>query len=228
MVEVARPPSGVLERGLFLLSFFTQQKPSLHLKELAELSGLDKATTLRALKVLTEWNYLKKHPNGAYSPGPANLRMAALYRQSTNFVRRIETVIGSISGQVGQTTSFFVRSGENRVCIARDHVYRDFRYYIEVGASVPLSGRGAASQLLLAYTDAESEAHLCTKSAGRYISRGERNRHLASVAVPVFEMDGQFLGALTITGMALDLDDETLIGFARLAQAELTKAGFAV
>lgn len=221
------PPSGVLERGLYLLSFFTQQQPSLHLKELAELSGLDKATTLRALKILTAWNYLKKRPNGAYSPGPANLRMAALYRQSTNFVRRIEAVIGSLSGQVGQTTSFFVRSGENRVCIARDQVYRDFSYYIEVGASVPLSGGGAASQLLLAYTEAQNEAHECIRSAGRYISRGERNRHLASVAVPVFEMDGQFLGALTITGMALDLDDETLTGFAQLAKTELTNAGFA-
>lgn len=220
------PPSGVLERGLYLLSFFTQQEPVLQLKELAKLSGLDKATTLRALKTLTEWNYLEKHPDGAYSPGPASLRMAALYRQTTNFVRRIESAIVAISDKIGQTTSFFVRSGEERVCIARDNVHRDFRYFIEVGASVPLSGGGAASRLLVAYTAPDTPEYARIRSAGLYISRGERNKHLASVAVPVFEIDGQFLGAVTITGMALDLDDETLRGFSRVAIDELARIGF--
>lgn len=227
MTERETPPSGVLERGLYLLSFFTQQQPILQLRELAALSGLDKATTLRALKILTQWNYLEKRPDGSYSPGPASLRMAALYRQTTSYVRRVEMAITLISGQVGQTTSFFVRSGDDRVCIARDNVYRDFRYYIEVGASVPLSGGGAASQLLLAYTEAATEAHLSVRKQGYYISRGERNRHLASLAVPVFEIDGMFLGAITITGMALDLNDEALIKFAHLARTELSKVGFA-
>ncbi|MBO0906190.1 IclR family transcriptional regulator [Jiella sonneratiae] len=222
------PPTGVLERGLLLLSLFTQQTPVLQLKDLSAASGLDKATILRALKTLVAWGYLEKRPDGSYSPGPANLRMAAIYRQTSNFVRRIEGAIVSISDAIGQTTSFFVRSNGERVCLARDNVHRDFRYFIEVGATVPLADGGAAARLLLAYTDPDSPAHAKIRSEARYISRGERNRHLASVAVPVFEGDGTFLGTLTITGMAADLDDETLLRFSRIAADELARVGLSV
>ncbi|SKA38044.1 transcriptional regulator, IclR family [Consotaella salsifontis] len=223
--SAVRPPSGVLERGLFLLSLFTQQHPVRQLRELSAESGLDKATTLRALKTLVAWGYLEKRLDGAYSPGPANLRMAAIFRQTSNFVHRIESAIVATSGQVGQTTSFFVRSNSERVCLARDNIHRDFRYFIEVGASVPLKDGGAAAQLLMAYTEPETPERAKIKAAARYISRGERNRHLASVAIPVFEGDRAFLGTLTITGMAADLDDETLIRFSGMASEELARVG---
>ena len=220
-----KPPSGVLERGLYLMSFFTQSRPVMGLSELAGLAGLDRATTLRALRTLVAYGYLERRPDGAYSPGPANLRMAAIFKQSSNFVRRLEGPIMAISGAIGQTTSFFVRSGTERVCLARDNVHRDFRYYIEVGASVGLQEGGAAAQLLLAYTEPNRPGAAKVRQEGRYISRGERNRHLAAGAVPVFEGDGTFLGALTITGMGADLDDATLIRFASLAGREVASVG---
>lgn len=220
------PPTGVLERALYLLSFFTQERPYLQLHEITSLSGLDKATVLRALKTLVAWEYLEKRPNGAYTPGPAHLRMAAIFRQTSNFVQRLEGPIMTISDRIGQTTSFFVRSGEDRVCLARDNVHRDFRYYIEIGASVPLKDGGAAAKMLLAWTDPKTEADRQTKARGLYISRGERNRHLASIAVPLLERDGNFLGVVTITGMAVDLDDEMLLGFADIVAEEMSRAGF--
>lgn len=222
----AAPPTGVLDRALYLLSFFSQDRPYLQLNEIASLSGLDKATALRALKIMVAWEYLIKRPDGAYTPGPAHLRMAAIFRQSSNFVQRLEGPIMTISARIGQTTSFFVRSGADRVCLARDNVHRDFRYYIEIGASVPLQDGGAAAQMLLAWTDPQNEAAHRTKERGYYISRGERNRHLASIAIPVSERDGQFLGVVTITGMAVDLDDATLIEFAGIVASEVARAGF--
>jgi len=225
LTKTANPPSGVLERGLHLLDCFTQDQPRLQLRELAEISGLDKATALRALKTLVEYNYLQKSADGYYSPGPMNLRLAALFRRTSNMVSRLEDPIQAISTRVNHTTSFFVRSNDDRMCLARDHAVRDFRYFIEVGASVSMKQGGAAAKVLEAFTDPENEVNARTRRNGYYISRGERNRHLASVGIPVFEGDGSFLGAIAITGMAVDLADEMLLDFARIAAEELSKVG---
>ncbi|SFJ43011.1 IclR family transcriptional regulator [Celeribacter neptunius] len=223
-----KPPSGVLDRGMLLLSLFSMERKRLQLRELAELSGLDKATALRLLKVLVKWGFLEKNGDGAYSPGPANLRLSSIFKATSNFISRIEPPVARISARVEQTTSFFIRSGNERTCLARDHAYQDFRYFIDVGGSVSLDEGGAAAQLLFAYTEAETPAYAATKARGYYISRGERNKHFASIAFPLFESDGSFLGAVTITGMAVDLDNETLISFRDIAHAEMAMAGFEV
>lgn len=219
-------PSGVLERALWLMSQFSMERRRLQLRELAELSGLDKATALRALRTLVEWGYLERSADGTYSPGPANLRMASIFKATSNFISRLEIPIASISKRVKQTTSFFVRSNEERICLARDHAFQDFRYFIEVGGSVPLAEGGAAAQLLLAFTGPDNERRAKTRVDGYYISRGERNRHFASVAVPLFESDGTFLGAVTITGLSIDLSDKDLIGFTDIVRREVATAGF--
>ncbi|WP_181408050.1 IclR family transcriptional regulator [Pararhizobium mangrovi] len=221
------PPSGVLERGLFLMSLFSMERPRLQLRDLAQLSGLDKATTLRALRTLAKWGYLERTPEGAYSPGPVNLRLASIFKATSNFIARLEAPISAISGRANQTASFFVRSRDDRVCLVRDHAFQDFRYFIEVGGTVKLSEGGAAAQLLLAYTEPEDDdARAAIRQAGHYISRGERNRHFASIAVPLFESDRSFLGAVTITGMAVDLDDEMLLGFKAMIGEEVAAASF--
>ncbi|MFV0386074.1 IclR family transcriptional regulator [Paracoccus sp. (in: a-proteobacteria)] len=225
-MTTTRPPSGVLDRGLLLLSQFSMERKKLQLKELADLSGLDKATASRLLKVLVTWGYLARNPDGSYAPGPANLRLASIFRATSNTIARIEGPIARISEAVGQTTAFFVRSGGERICLARDHAYQDFRYFIEVGGSVSLEEGGAAAELLRAFTGDEGEQHDRTRAQGYYISRGERNRHFASIALPVFESDGQFLGALAITGLGADLDNECLLGFREVSGGELQMAGF--
>ncbi|MBL1437748.1 MAG: helix-turn-helix domain-containing protein [Rhodobacteraceae bacterium] len=226
MTEIKKNPIGVLERGLLLLSCFTQQSPRLQLRELSALSGLDKATALRALKTLVIWGYLEKSPDGAYSPGPSNLRMAAIFKTTSNFVSRLEAPIGNISRRVELTTSFFVRSNNDRVCLARDFSHQDFRYFIDVGASVPFSEGGAAAKILLAHTEPENAESAKIIEDGFYISRGELNKHFASVATPLFETDGSFLGAITITGMTVDLDDHTLKGFTKIIREEMASMGF--
>ena len=70
---------------------------------------------------------------------------------------------------------------------------------------------GASAHVLLAFSDAETAggklASAKTAKAkavqerGHYISLGERDPHVASVAVPVFDLAGHFKGALAISGL---------------------------
>jgi DNA-binding IclR family transcriptional regulator len=226
MTPTSKPPSGVLERGLYLLECFTQRNPHQHLRDLSARTGLDKATTLRALKTLVEYGYLQKNADGSYSPGPSNLRLAALFRVTSNVILRLETPVQQISLRTGLTTSFFVRSNDDRLCLVRDQARRDFRYYVEVGASVPMQEGGAAAGVLKAFTGPDSARNKKTRSDGFYISMGERNKHFASIGVPLFESDGIFLGSIAITGLAADLTTEHLISFVSIVCEEVAKSGF--
>lgn len=226
MSETRKAPTGVLERGLLLLSCFSQAEPRLRLRELAAKTGLDKATTLRALKTLVAWSFLEKGLDGSYSPGPANLRLAAIFKETSNFITRLEAPIANISSTVKLTTSFFIRSNEERICLVRDNAYQDYRRFIAVGASVSLSEGGAAAEILLAFTDPDCPKYERIRRDGYYISHGDRNKQFLSIAVPLFESDGTFLGAVSITGMAGDLDDPTMIGFLDVIAKEVASAGF--
>lgn len=224
----AKPPAGVLERGLRLLACFTQDHPRQQLKDLAARTGLDKATALRALKTLVEYGYLQRNADGTYSPGPANLRLAALFRATSNIISRLEGPIQQISQRTRLTSSFFVRSNDDRLCLVRDQARRDFRFYVEVGASVPMREGGAAARVLEAFTGPDNALNARIRSEGFYISHGERNKHFASIGISLFENDGSFLGAIAITGMAIDLTDEQLLSFVPIVAEETGRSGFLI
>jgi hypothetical protein len=65
------------------------------------------------------------------------------------------------------------------------------------GAELPLD-RGAGGHILTAYTTGSSEFYENVRTAGFYISMGERNPQAAAVAVPVFGVQHQFMGALGV------------------------------
>lgn len=222
-VKQAAAPTGVLERGLHLMNCFSLESPRLQLREIALKSGLDKATTLRALKTLVAYNFLERNEEGYYWPGPANLRLAAIFRGTSNVVTRLERPIERIALETGQAAALFIRSGDQRVCLIRDRQRRDFRYFVDVGASVPMSAGGAAAHVLSAYSDftLEPEKAEFVRENGYYISRGEKNKHLVSAAVPVFEADREFIGAAAITALRSAVSDEDIHAYISIVKREI-------
>jgi DNA-binding IclR family transcriptional regulator len=223
---VPTAPTGVLDRGLHLLNCFSLAKPRLQLREMAAQSGLDKATTLRALKSLVSYGFLERNEDGQYSPGPATLRLAAIFRSTSNVVTRLERPIERVALETGQAAAFFIRSGDQRVCLIRDRQNRDFRYFVEVGASVPMSAGGAAAHVLAAYSNFELDAVKIefVREHNYYISRGEKNEHLVSVAVPVFEADGEFVGAAAITALRSTVTEDDIERCIAIARREIALA----
>lgn len=105
---------------------------------------------------------------------------------------------------------------------------QDFRYFIEVGASVPIEKGGAAAKIILSHAEEKGTTYEGIRLKGYYISRGQRHRHFASISVPLFESDGKFLGLVTITGMAIDLTDQDLESFIPIIRNEVAIAGFSI
>lgn len=200
--EGRKPPVGVLERGIAILESFSQDRLRLSLRELAELTGLDKATLLRLLGVLVRARMVARLDSGQYAPGPALLHMGMLYRSTFDLGARLQPVLREVMLHTGETVAFYVRSGEERVCLYRENTLKEVRHHVEPGTRVPLSAGGASAHILLYFTGGETPRADQIAHDGYVITRSERVPEMASIAVPVFESEGSFLGSLVVMGLA--------------------------
>lgn len=198
----AHPPSGVLERGICILECFREDRLRLPLRDLAELTGLDKATLLRLLAVLQRSRLVQRDDSGSYAPGPALLHMGMLYRRTFDLGSRLQPVLLQVMRETGETVAFYVRSGDERVCLYRENSANEVRHHVEVGNRIPLSAGGSSAHVLKAFTGGTTPQIAAIQRLGYAITRAERVPQMASVALPVFEGDGNFLGALVVIGLA--------------------------
>jgi DNA-binding IclR family transcriptional regulator len=196
------PPSGVLERGIAVLECFSEERLRLALRDLAEMTGLDKATLLRLLAVLQRARMVQRDEAGQYAPGPALLRLGMLYRRTFDLGSRLQPVLREVMQQTGETVAFYVRSGDERVCLYRENSVNEVRHHVDIGNRLALTAGGASAHVLLAHTGGNTPQLADIVRKGYAIARGERVAQMASVSVPVFEGDGSFLGALVVIGLA--------------------------
>lgn len=198
-----------VERALKLLEAFADGTPQLSLAELAARSGFYKSTILRLARSLERFGYLTRDVDGRYRLGPTPARLGALYLDRGDRGALIRPVLRRLRDASAQTASFYVRNGNTRTCLYRENSEREIRHHLEEGARLPLA-LGAAGKVLLAYgeapkgsppSDAPGRALQQLRRDGYAVSRGERDPHIAAVAVPLFDAAGAFLGALCLSGL---------------------------
>ncbi|MCZ2495182.1 helix-turn-helix domain-containing protein [Xylophilus sp. Kf1] len=220
------PPSGVLERGLCILECFTEDRLRLPLRDIAEATGLDKATLLRLLGVLVRARMVQRADNGCYSPGPALLRMGMLYRRTFDVGSRLQPALQRVMQQTGETTAFYVRDGDERICLYRENSSAEVRHHVEVGARIPLTAGGSSSHVLRAFTGGQTPQADAILRDGYAMTREERVPQIASVALPVFDGDGSFLGALVVIGIAPRQNAQAQRKAVQVAREALAQQGF--
>lgn len=220
------PPVGVLERGITVLEAFSEERLRLSLRELAEHTGLDKATLLRLLGVLVKARMLQRSESGQYSPGPALLHLGMLYRDSFDLGSRLQPVLHAVMQRTGETTAFYVRSGEDRVCLYREITHNEVRHHVEPGTRRHLASGGASAHILLYYTGSPTPHSKQIEEKGFVLTRAERVPEMASIALPVFEGDGSFLGALVVIGLASRHPEEAQLAGVAYAREQLALLGF--
>ena len=222
----ARPPVGVLDRALLVLGCFDAEQPSLPLRDIAARTRLDKATVLRILGSFTINGYVQRLDDGRYAPGPAVLRLASVYSAVSDVNARMTLVLRRVVEQTRESAAFYTRNGNDRICVARTNARRAIRYHVEIGHGVELAKGGAAAHVLLAYTGGSTQRAAELLRQGYVCTAAEREPELASVAVPVFESDGSFLGALVVSCPLTRQSDEVWSRARAAAAVELGLHGF--
>ena len=225
---VASETSGVavLDRAFALLGAFGSHDDALTLTELSRRTGLYKSTVLRLLAALEHGGFIRKVPDGQYAIGPEPLRLATIYQRSFRLGDVVEKILEALSAATGETASYYVRSGADRIAVFRVEPARAVRASVAVGQAYPV-GQGASGKVLLAFTEPAGGEHQRIRQRLWAVSYGERDPETASVAAPVFAITG-FQGALTLSGPRDRLSQpDTMLGACRQllnAAAEGTRA----
>jgi DNA-binding IclR family transcriptional regulator len=221
-----KPPIGVLERGIAILDCFRHDRLRLSLRDFAQLTGLDKATLLRLLGVLVKARMVIRLENGQYAPGPATLHLGMLYRNAFDLGSRLQPVLHAVMLRTGETVAFYVRTGAERVCLLRENTLQEVRHHVEPGTRLPLSAGGASAHILLHYTGDPTPHAPEIVEHGFVITRAERVPEMASIAVPVFEAEGTFLGSLVVMGLASRQSVEAQLQGVAFVREQLQAQGF--
>jgi DNA-binding IclR family transcriptional regulator len=189
-----------VERALAVLDAFRADRPTMTLGEIAAATGFYKSTILRLAASLERCGYLVREENGVFRLGPTLWRLGSIYRAGFNLGGTIRPELRRLVEASGETASFYVREGRSRVCLFRHNSPQSARHHLDEGAELPLNA-GASAHVLVAFSDGRGSQSKAVQQRGYCISLGERDPQVAAVAVPVFDLGGQFRGALAISGL---------------------------
>lgn len=188
-----------VERALSILEAWSQENRPLTLNELAQRTGYYRSTILRLAASLQRFGYLQRDAEGYFRLGPSLFRLGALYQQSFNLADHVRPMLARLVDETGETSSFYVRDGDKRICLLRHHSPRIFRHHLEEGAELSLD-RGASAHILMAFSDEPGAFYDAVRAQGFFISEGERDPETLAVAVPVLGPHRRLIGAMGVVG----------------------------
>ena len=189
------------------------------LSDLAEHAGLGPSTALRLILSLERCGALvRDRETREYAIGPWLLGLAATTVRSHPFTAEVHRTLGELCETTGETASYWIVNEHERVCVDRVLSRHALSSTIHIGARLPLH-IGAAGRALVAFLpDDERQAVLDAiesedidvdvladsldqvREQGYAVSVEEREKGLASVAVPIPDQKGGLVGAVSATG----------------------------
>lgn len=190
-----------VERALRVLDVFRKGRSSLSLAEIVSATGLLKTTVFRLLLTLENTGYLVRLPDGRFQLGAVFMQFGAAYREAFRLQDHILPVMQRLAEITGESASFYVREGEQRLCLLRVDSKQPVRDVVPPGTILPIDDT-AASQILREYRDVKNPSAFiekdCCELIKATVGKGTTPQ-VASVSAPVFGVDG-LLGALSLSG----------------------------
>lgn len=207
-----------VEKAMSILSAFSSQRRRMSLAELAEETGLHKSTVLRQANSMQLYGFLTRDADGRYGIGASVWRLGLLFRQDYQNGATIRPVLRDLVEKTGETASFYVRAGEERVCLYRENSPNLIRYHLEEGMRLPMD-RGSVAMVLRRCAGEPVPHALEFTAAGSVNLAGGRNPNISSVATPVFSADGQLMGVLAVSGLSIRFDAPKRLAALSLVEA---------
>ena len=192
-----------VDRALSILEAFSDKDESLSLAELAVRTGLYKSTILRLIQSLQRFSYITRATDGGYLIGPGVWRVGALFIRGLRIEERLMPILIELADQAGESVSFYIPVTNPpppaRICLLRVDSPHEVRHNVRKGDRLSLDvgagGRVIRAFLLPVYPEDDGirETHVCT-------TWGSRNPEVWGIAAPVFGMDNELVGSLSLSG----------------------------
>ncbi|WP_433702092.1 IclR family transcriptional regulator [Nocardiopsis sp. CA-288880] len=236
-------------RACRLLECFTHERPALTLGELAERTGLNKATTHRLLATLVQAGWVSQRADGAYKVNMRLFAVGSVALAELNLRDEAAPLLRDLSARFGHTAYLMVPSEDGAVCIDLVEGAGPLTVkQITVGSVLPFH-TAAGPMTMLAHSSALRERWL-SRPLRRYtphtltdaeVLRGELKKiasegytvsdedflqDVGAVAAPVFDSSGGLAATVSLGGPATHFRGTGLVGViaaVREAAAELSR-----
>jgi DNA-binding IclR family transcriptional regulator len=185
------------DRALTVLSAFRKGDRALSLAELAVRTGLVKSTIMRLAVSLEAHGYLTRTGDGEYRLDAEVLRLGTIYTQSFRLEGHVVPVLEELVARTGETAAFYVRRGEQRLCLFRADSPHLLRMHVRVGDALPLDN-SAIAQVLRAFSPRPLPPYV-TALELPIVTMGATDPHTGAIAMPVFGPGEALAGALALS-----------------------------
>ncbi|MFJ8533794.1 IclR family transcriptional regulator C-terminal domain-containing protein [Streptomyces sp. NPDC093591] len=205
-----------LARGLTVLTAFGEGRAALTLSEVAQATGLARATARRALITLEHLGYVAARDR-TFSPTPRVLALGFPPLSRTTLSRIAQPHLADLAGRVGDSTALAVLDGEDVQFTAHVPVSRIMSASLTVGTRLPASATSVGRVILADLPPAERTLNLRrmtartttdpadltvileqVRQAGYSLVDEELEEGLRSVAVPVRDRTGRVVAAVSV------------------------------
>ncbi len=185
-----------VERAARLLGLFTNEEPSLSLREIGDRAGLTRATAHRYASALRQTGLLR-FADGTYTLGPRIVELASVALAGLGVVRLAGPYMDRLAEATAQTVVLSVWDGEAPVVIrATDRPDKLVRIVISPGSR--LRRESAQGRVFRAFLE-RGEGAAATRIRERRVTYADTNEGIAAIAAPVFQAQ-EIVATLAVVG----------------------------
>lgn len=148
-----------LERGLAVIRAFDAEHPELTLAQVAERTGMSRASARRFLHTLAHLGYVQVEGR-AFRLGPQVLSLGYAYLSGQTLKQVAEVPLRELSARLGESVSLSVLDGAEIVYLARVAAQRIMAVDISVGTRLPAVTTSMGRVLLAGRSPQEVDRHL--------------------------------------------------------------------
>lgn len=189
-------------RGLRVITTFNAQRPRQTLTQVAEASGLARATVRRLLLTLVDLGYAATD-GATFWLTPRIMDLGFSYVSSLQLPEIAQPHLEQLSRVVGESASMSVLDGEDIVYVARVPVTRIMSLTITVGTRLPAEPTAMGRVLLAGLADVGAHSDLAeVRLRGYAVVDQELETGLRAVAAPVTDSTGATVAAVNIATSA--------------------------
>ena len=201
MSELLAPKTGVdaVNRALSIVMCFGHNDDRLTLTEIARRTGLYKSTALRLIESLEMQGFLVKSDGRGYALGAELMRLGSLYARQFRLEDRVRPILVRLVAETGESASFYRREANRRICLFRCDSPAPIRDHVREGDVLSLD-RGAGGRVLAGFFGKAGPDMREKLKELPFVSYGERDNETGSVAAPVFGLDDEMVGAISVSG----------------------------
>jgi IclR family transcriptional regulator, KDG regulon repressor len=236
-METQESPVSSVEKALKILECFDSRNTWLTLNEISMKTGYSKTATFRMIKSFETYGYLKRDSTlkeSKFSLGWAFLYKANLIIEQLNIRDIAKEDLIELRNKTDLTVQLAIRDGNEVVFIEQVESLNPIKIYSQVGKKAPLYA-AAGPRVLLAYLNEQEQNHILGTSEivaytmntltdihliksellniredGYAISRGELYEGTMEIACPVFDINGNVAGSISIVGIESDFKEEQI------------------